>query len=436
MNGSSLAPWFRRPVLAALALMLATDALGGPIRYGLAPLGLIGLSYAPFLVAAAVVAVYGLARLAFLRFDAVALFLGLTSAFWLPYALLLGLPLQQVAFGYYTWMPVFLGMVIAAVGVWSEALRGIEWVWGVAVLGVFANLLFRFPWVGESYEILGVQAEFAREWQAFGVERLPGFSRASFTAANQIAVAGCLLLAGPLARRTRLAVWLLSIAAIALTTSKAPLAAMLLAPLCLHLYDRLEGRRRFGFSQFVIGLLLAAAIGLPIAALLGFRLSESGNLAFLSLGSIGVRMDEMWPRAYALLDPPWPRLALGLGFGGIGAGQAYFDSTRFSPGDNLFVFLYASFGIASLIFLAAFWRGNAVLFRLAPAVHREMLLVAMLVLGLGAMANVVESVIPGILLGMLVGKALDPIAVIGGVERAKAAPLPRPGVGSATPVRI
>jgi hypothetical protein len=52
--------------------------------------------------------------------------------------------------------------------------------------------------VGESYEILGMQAEFAREWQAFGVERLPGFSRASFTAANQIAIGGSLLLAGRL----------------------------------------------------------------------------------------------------------------------------------------------------------------------------------------------------------------------------------------------
>ena len=225
-------------------------------------------------------------------------------------------------------------------------------------------------------------------------------------------------------------------AAIALTTSKAPLAAMMLAPLCLHVYDRLEGRRRFGFSQSMIGLMLVAGIDLPLAALLGFRLGESGNLAFLSLGSIGVRMDEMWPRAYALLDPLWPRLVFGLGFGGIGAGQAYFDPARFSPGDNLFVFLYATFGIASVFFLAAFWRGNATLFHLAPAVHREVFLIAVLVLVLGAMANVVESVVSGVLLGLLLGKSLHPIAAIGGVEVSEPAPLQRPGVGYAAPVRI
>jgi len=195
MKGNQ-APWFRWPVLVALALMLATDALGGPIRYGLAPLGLVGLSYAPFLVAAAVIAAYALAQLGLLRFDTVALFLLLISALWLPYALLLELPLQQVAFGYYTWMPVFLGMVIVTVGIRDEALRMIEWLWGVAVLGVFANLLFRFPWVGESYEILGVRAEFAREWQAFGVERLPGFRGQAFRPPTRSPLPGACLSLG------------------------------------------------------------------------------------------------------------------------------------------------------------------------------------------------------------------------------------------------
>jgi hypothetical protein len=411
MNGNP-ASVFRWPVLAALALMLANDALGGPLRYGLATLGLVGLSYAPFLIAAGVIAAYALASLAALRFDPVAIAILLLSAVWLPYALLLGLPPAQVAFGFYTWMPCFLGMVAVAAGARAEALRMIALVWGVAVLGVLANAVWRFPWVGESYEILGMQAEFAREWQAFGVERLPGFSRASFTAANQIAIGGSLLLAGRLARAWKWLVWILSVTAIALTTSKAPLAVMLIAPLCLAFYDRVNGRARYRFSQMALGGLFAVGVGLPVAALLGFRFGETGHVAFLSLGSVGVRMDEMWPRAYALLDPAWPRLALGVGFGGIGAGQAYFDPARFSPGDNLFVFLYATFGIGSLLFLAAFWKANARLFRAAPAVHRDFFLISILVLVLGAMANVVESVLSGFLLGMLLGKALDPRAAI------------------------
>lgn len=404
------ATMFRLAVLAALGLMLASDALGGPVRYALAPIGLVGLSYAPFLIAAVLILAYGLAALATLRPDAIAIAIFLPALLWLPYALLLGLPKAQVAFGFYTWVPFFLGMLAVAAGARATALRLVAGVWAVAVIGVLANAWMPFPWVGESYEILGVHAEFAREWQAFGVERLPGFSRASFTAANQIAIGGALLLAGEMRRAAKLAIWLLSVLAIALTTSKAPLAAILVAPLCLALYDRLAAIRRFRFSQCVMGGLFVFAIGLPLAALLGFRFGDSRNLAFLSLGSVGVRMDEMWPRAYALLEPFWPRLALGVGFGGIGAGQAYFDAARFSPGDNLFVFLFVTFGFGSLMFAAPFWRGNRWLFQAAPAVHRELFLVAILVLVLGAMANIVESVIPGFLLGLLAGKAIDPRA--------------------------
>lgn len=433
MNGNP-APSLRGPALVALALMLANDALGGPIRYGLQPLGLVGLSYAPTFAAAAVVAAYVAVALCSLRVDAIALAIVALSALWLPYALLLGQPTAQVAFGYYTWMPVFLGMVVVAAGATGPALRLVALVWGIAVVGVLVNRLLPFPWVGESYEILGVEADFAREWQAFGVERLPGFSRASFTAANQIAIAGALLCAGGMPRGKRLAVWLVSMVAIGLTTSKAPLAAMAVVPACLLVHDRLSGRARFRFGQFVIGGLLAVAIGLPVAALLGLRFGESGNLAFLSLGSVGARMEEMWPRAYALLDPAWPRLALGVGFGGIGAGQAYFDPARFSPGDNLFVFLAATFGVGALLFVAAFWRGNASLFRAAAPTHRVFFLVAMLVLVLGAMANVVESVLSGLLLGLLAGKALDPQAAIGvpAAER----PFRRSRLPLAAPVRV
>ncbi|MCX5570957.1 hypothetical protein [Kaistia nematophila] len=416
--------------------MLATDALSGPIRYGLQALGLVGLSYAPFLAVAALVAAYVVTAFGSLRRDAIALAILALPAFWLPYALLLGQPPAQVAFGLYTWMPVFLGMVVVATGAAGAALRLVAFVWAVAVAGVLANLAFRFPWVGESYEIFGVQAEFAREWQAFGVDRLPGFSRASFTAANQIAIGGALLLAGAMPSARKVVVWLVSVVAIGLTTSKAPLAAMFAAPLFLLLHDRLPGRSRFRFSQFVIGGLLAVAIGLPVAALLGLRFGEGGNLAFLSFGSVVARMEEMWPRAYALLDPAWPRLLLGVGFGGIGAGQAYFDPARFSPGDNLFVFLATTFGVGALVFVVAFWRGDAALFEATPPRHRLFFLLAMLVLILGAMANVVESVLSGFLLGLVAGKALDPRAAAG--EAARSLPVRRPGGPPplVTPVRI
>jgi hypothetical protein len=434
----NLASSFRMPVLAALALLLASDALGGPLRYGLSQLGLLELSYAPILAATLVAAFYCVAQLCALRADAVAIAIFVLSGIWLPYALMLGRPPLQVVFGYYTWMPLFLGMVVVAVGGLASALRLVAAIWWVAVLGVFVSALVWLPWLGESYEIFGVRTQFARAWSAFGIQRLPGFSRASFTAANQIALGCALLLAGQLGMAPKVAIWLVSLAAVWLTTSKAPLIAVLLTPLFIVLTDRV-GRWRdggFGVRQVVLAGLLSVAIALPVSALLGLRLPQSGHFGFLSLGSLGLRMADMWPRAFALLDPPWPRLVLGLGFGGIGAGQAYFDPAQYSAADNLFLFLYASFGLGALFFLAAFLQGNRVLAELAPTLFRALAIAAAALLVIGMMSNVVESVVPALLLGLLAGKALDPLASAGRVGRLSA---PDEAAGPAivaAPVRV
>ncbi|ODT15900.1 MAG: hypothetical protein ABS35_30060 [Kaistia sp. SCN 65-12] len=419
MNGNP-AFLFRMPALAALALLLAGDALGGPLRYGLAQSGLLAIAYLPILVAALVVCGYAAAQGACLRADRTAIAIGLVVAFYLPYALWLGRAPLQVAFGTYTFMPLFLGMVTVATGGSGAALVLVAALWWGAVPGVLASAVIDLPWVGASYEILGVKAQFARAWSAFGHQRLPGLSRASFTAANQIAAACALLLVGRFAFRAKVGIWGLSLAAVWLTTSKAPLVAVAVLPLAILLHDRAarstEARHRG--DQWVLAGLLFVVVALPLAAWLGLRIPAMGHLGFLSLGSLGLRMVSMWPGALALLDPPWPRLFLGLGFGGIGSGQAYFDPARYSAADNLFVFLLVTFGLASLLLVAVVLRGNRELAFRAPALARRFHVVAVVVLIIGMMSNVVESVVPALLLGMLAGKALDPWAVT-----AEAAPL-------------
>jgi len=404
---------FRMPVLAALVLLLAGDALGGPLRYFLAQSGLLGLSYLPILVAALVVAAYGAAQAACLRADRTAIALGLVAAFYLPYALALGRATLQAAFGYYTFMPLFLGMVAVAAGAHAAALALVAAVWWIAVPGVLASAVVDLPWVGASYEILGIKAQFARSWSAFGIERLPGLTRASFTAANQIAFACALLLVGRAGLTAKAAIWLLSVAAIWLTTSKAPLVAVLVLPLVIGLGGGAARatEARLATERLVLAGLLLIGAALPLAAWLGLRLPPSGNLGFLSLGSLGLRMAAMWPDALALLDPPWPRLFLGLGFGGIGAGQAYFDPARYSAADNLFVFLFVTFGMAALLLVPIVLRGNRLIARRAPQGARAVYVVSAVLLIIGMMSNVVESVVPAFLLGMLAGKALEPMAV-------------------------
>lgn len=418
MNGSP-ASFFRIPVLVGLALLIANDALGGPVRYGLSQVGLVELAYAPILAAGAVVLAYLAAQLGCLRFDAAAGFIVLLSLVWLPYALIQGRAPVQALFAYYTWIPLFLGLLAVATGGIGTALAMVGLVWSVAVLGVLLNAVLEFPWVGAGYEIMGVRTQFARAWSAFGIQRLPGFSRASFTAANQIAIGCALLLAGRFGGVTKGAIWILSVVAVWLTTSKAPLVAVLMAPAILFVHDRAgrTSRSRYLASGWVLGGLLVVAIGLPVLALLGARLPQSGHLGFLSFSSVGMRMADMWPRALALLDPPWPHILLGLGFGGIGVGQAYFDPAQYNAADNLFVFLFTTFGLGSLLFLPAFLRNNGLLARSRPQLYREVYVAAAVLLVIGTMSNVVESVVPAFLLGLLIGKAVDPLAAIGLAHR-------------------
>lgn len=420
MHGNP-ASLFRMPALWALGLLLAGDALGGPLRYGLAQSGLVAVAYLPVLVAALVVVSYAAGQGACLRADRTALALGLAVAVYWPYALALGRAPEQAAFGGYTFIPFCLGMVVVATGGLGAALAMVAALWWIAVPGVLTSAVVDLPWIGESYEILGVKAQFARAWSAFGHERLPGFSRASYTAANQIAAACALLLVGRLARPAKLAIWVVSLAAVWLTTSKAPLVAVAILPMVILLHDRaapaMETRLRI--DRLVLAVLLFFLVALPASAWLGLRLPASGHLGFLSFGSFGLRMASVWPGAFALLDPPWPRLFLGLGLGGVGAGQAYFDPVRYSAADNLFVYLFVTFGLAALLLVAIVFRGNRRIALRAPALARPLHVATVVVLILGMMSNVVESVVPALLLGILAGKALDPRAVTG-----EAAPSP------------
>jgi hypothetical protein len=435
MNGNP-AFLFRMPVLVVLALLLAGDALGGPVRYSLAQSGLLELAYLPILAAALVVAGYVAAQCACLRADRTAIALGAVLALFLPIALVLGRAPLQAAFGAYTFVPLFLGMVAVAVGGQHAALRMVAALWWIAVPGVLASAVIDFAWVGESYQILGIKGQFARNWTAFGIERLPGLTRASFTAANQIAAACALILVGRAALPAKAAVWLLSLVAVWLTTSKAPLVAVMVLPLALA-FNRYPARPGgFRIGQWVLAALLLVVIALPLAAWLGLRLPQSGNLGFLSLGSLGLRMADMWPGAFALLDPAWPRLFLGLGFGGIGAGQAYFDRAHYSAADNLFVFLFVTFGIAALLIVGVVFRGNRRIALRAPERARELYAVTVVVLVIGMMSNGVESIVPALLLGILVGKALDPEAVTDPIEARREPESPGRLVAGAAPFAV
>lgn len=392
-----------RAVAVVWIAILFNEALGGLIRSALDALSLVALAYCPFLGGGLLLLLYLTRHLVDLRPDRGAILIATMVSFGMIVALLCGRSLQQTAFGLYTWTPFFLGLLVVRYRQEALFFKVATVLWGIAVAGVFLSALLPLPWIGQRYDILGKSLMVSRDWQSFGVHRLPGFSRASFTAAIEILFGAGILMAQRQSLTRQFAIWSVSFVAILLTTSKMPLIALGLIPLVL-VADRCRQRGAGPMPGHVlVALLMAGTVLLPLAAAGGLRPDWGRGEGVLSLASLASRFDDMWPRAFALIDPNAPTLWTGIGFGGIGVSQSLFDPAHYSAGDNLFVFLVVTLGLGGLALLPAFFESRSV-----PSAWRSQgLMMAVVVLALGLTANVVEAALPCLALGMLVGWRLD-----------------------------
>lgn len=403
-------PLFRRAMALAVGLLVFNEALGGALRYGLAAIDGFGLSYAAFLLTALVILAYAGLHALSLKSDAAISFMMALGGFYALVGLVHGQSAAQMAFGLYTWVPFFLGVLVFRLEEPMISGRTLSWLlvlWTTGVGGVFLSALVPFPWVGGSISVLGVDRDLARDWDTFGLARLPGFARASFSAANEILLAASLLWRVPMRRLTRVAFWAATALAILLTTSKAPLAGWIVIPALLSVYDARRRRHRSvaGLTRSVYGVGLALVVLPPLACAAGLRIDAGGSLGFFSLATVASRFDDMWPRAFALLQTP-AQCFLGTGFGGIGVSQTIFDPQHFSAGDNLFVFLWVTIGLAAIPILWAVWIGDRRFLAEDPERHRLGFALSLFLLCNGTMANGIEGVLPCLSLGWVVGKAL------------------------------
>lgn len=410
----------RRAVPLAVLALVYNDIFGAVIRFAAVSLGVPGLSYAPMLFAASVVmGCVGLVRLP----RGVWLTLGLFASYAF-YTCLVGgargsllTQLSSVSFALYTWTPFFLGLILVALGLEGVFLRAALLWWSFAVAGVILNAFLQFPWLGATFEVLGQQTQVARDWTTNGIERLAGFSRASFTAANEIALFSMLLAARARTHAAlKVLIWAVSVVAVALTTSKTPLTVLVVVPLALL---SVRGARAFSarpalpyhVAMFVLLALLAVTVALPCASSAQDLLASTSasDVGFLTLSSMLDRFGTMWPAAFELLasDQNAIEWIMGRGLGGIGAAQAIFEPLAVNSADNLFVFLYVTFGIGAVLFGAAIVAGFKKYYAKAPDAFTSLFALAASVLTLGIATNVIESVVPALATGMLVAKSFD-----------------------------
>jgi hypothetical protein len=80
----------------------------------------------------------------------------------------------------------------------------------------------------------------------------------------------------------------------------------------------------------------------------GLLVSNAGGV--FSLASLAMRISLTWPDAWQWI---WSNnvFPFGVGLGGIGGAQRFYAGDFFNPSDNLFVFLYANFGLMGLVYL-------------------------------------------------------------------------------------
>ena len=314
-----------------------------------------------------------------------------------------GNPLQP-AFGIFVLLPLIYAVmaepIVRQAG--TRILPYIALLWFAAALGVVLDYLWEMPWTGLAYKLGEIEIEGSREWTTFGVDRVAGFARASYEAADQL-----LLLALPLvllgrSKILKLLIWTATGVLIYLTTTKKTGGAFLILTLLMPLTSTMNVpalfRRTLTASMPV--LVAAVGIGLPISTFfVTYRLDLDSLWSQVLFASFEDRLTVVWPASLALALEHGSAV-LGRGIGGIGAAQKYFEPLAFMPADNLFIYLYVTFGLLALAFVWVYAWNLAQLDPDHGAWSRLMWAVGIAVLLNGLTGNVMESPITATLLGI------------------------------------
>ena len=271
-------------------------------------------------------------------------------------------------------------------------------IWLITLSGVALDkFVYTFPWTGLETHIGGIAVDVSRGWDIDDMfeKRAAGFSRSSISAAILLPTLAMIVaprIRGLISRAGMLA---LTIGGVFLTTQKGSVAA-LAATSCILCTPK--------WSRY--GLLCAACIGfalldaaLPILTS-GLLMPQSAGV--FSFASFAMRITLTWPEAWQWIaqNDVFP---FGVGLGGIGGAQRFYAPNFFNPSDNLFVFLYANFGLPGFCYLA--W-----ITALGPRLPRdrrpeavEALAVLTFLLGYGAALSILEDQIAALFLGAAAG---------------------------------
>jgi len=405
-----------RTLMGAALIYLAIYCLEGPVRYALFLGGADNLIFLrdiliwlPLGALFAVQAYAGRIQYAFYVAGALLAFHG--------FILLatVGDPLS-LAYGAKVLINLLFGFLLAGSLLTPDAKtrKVLALLWGLMLIGICLDKFgVMFPWVGIRTIVGDLQVDVSKDWFISDplARRVAGFTRSSIAAAAVIPLMTIVLMSGMRSMSARIAMAFIGVVAVGLTTQKGSILAFtaIAAVLCL------PGAFRARLLRLLLVAFVVLAVALPILTF-GLHI-DHGNGVF-STESLSLRIEYTWPEAWAWIQHH-QLFPFGVGLGGISGPQRIYAPDHFNPADNIFVLMYAYFGVLAFAYIA--WMTWLGLRRTSPEADERLtpaIAILAFVFGYGAVLSVLEDQSAALFLG----------AALGGLWREVGRALANPGL--------
>jgi hypothetical protein len=271
-------------------------------------------------------------------------------------------------------------------------------VWLISVTGVVLDKFFyTFPWMGLETHVGGIQVDVSRGWDIDSGpdKRAAGFTRSSISAAMILPILALVIAPRIRSVAIRFSLLATTTGAVAFTTQKGALGTVAIVSMimCAPVWSR------YWLLCVACVVFAIVDVALPLITA-GLLVSDNGGV--FSFASLAMRISLTWPDAWQWI---WQNevFPFGVGLGGIGGAQRFYAANFFNPSDNLFVFLYANFGVLGLLYLG--W--IATLGRRLPREIQPTAIAALAVLafnlGYGAALSMLEDQVSALFIGASAG---------------------------------
>jgi hypothetical protein len=305
---------------------------------------------------------------------------------------------------------LFVGMLAACVGlpVFFRPGRKLLWffafIWGASIAGLFIDkYVTDFPWYAMHTKIGGLEVDISRDWQIGGEsKRAAGFTRSSINAAFLIPLLSFTLLYNFRPLVFKAGIVAATLVALYWTTQKGGLLAYGIVIAATMAWPMAPVRR----LKFALVFLACACIALPII-MPEFSMPRTEGM--FSLATFYQRIEQMWPDGWTWINAH-DLFPFGVGLGGIGGAQRFYAVDDATWADNLFLFMYAYFGLLALVYLGWIVLKACQLPLDSSPMGRQALAVLTFLMGYGCVLSLLEDQMATLYFGAAIGAVYRELA--------------------------